>query len=458
MKNATILLATAVFVLTLQSCKKEPEPTFPTPSTTSDTYTQYGTPMSQVAHADDIIMYEVNMRAFSQTGDFRGVIDGMDRIESLGVNVIWLMPIHPIGEVNSVNSPYSVQDYKSVNPEFGDLQDFRDLVEEAHSRGIAVIIDWVANHTSWDHPWISNRTWYTQDANGNIISPAGTNWADVADLNFESGNMKNAMIDAMKYWVFEANIDGFRCDAADMVPDDFWKRATKEMYGIEGRDLIMLAEGGNLSNFTAGFEMNYAWNFQTQLKNIFLENASAQSIFQTNKQEFISIEEGQSKLRFITNHDIYAWDDTPQSAFNSAEGSVAAMVIATYLQGAALIYNGQEVALSRNISFFDKNPINWNSNPDILTDYKSFMGFYAQSEAAKKGSLTTYSGTDVACFVKSLNDEEVLVMVNTRAEEVNYDIPAPYINTTAVDAISEASVTLDSIITLEPYQYLILRR
>jgi len=163
------------------------------------------------------------------------------------------MPVHPIGIIKTVNSPYCIKNYKEVNPEYGTLDDLRTLIREAHKRNMAVILDWAANHTSWDNPWIEHKSWYTQDGSGNIIHPAGTNWQDVADLNFNNSEMRLEMIRSMKYWVLTANVDGFRCDAADYVPFSFWKQAIK----IPNRKLIMLAEGACADHFTAGFQLNF---------------------------------------------------------------------------------------------------------------------------------------------------------------------------------------------------------
>ena len=187
-------------------------------------YQQYSTPFNSIPKTENIVLYEVNLRAFSSAGNLQGVIDRLDNIRSLGVNVIWLMPIHPQGQLNGVGSPYAVRDYKAVGSEYGTLQDLRRLTTLAHERGMAVIMDWVANHTAWDNPWIRNRDWYTQNNSGTIIHPAGTNWQDVADLNYAKADMRQAMIDAMQYWVLEANIDGFRCDYADGVPAFFLER------------------------------------------------------------------------------------------------------------------------------------------------------------------------------------------------------------------------------------------
>ena len=166
-------------------------------------------------------MYEVNMQTYTPA-NFQGVAARLDSIKALGVNVIWLMPTYPIGVLKAVGSPYAVKDYKGVNTNFGTLDDLRSLVAQAHSRNMAVVLDWVADHTSWDNAWISNKSWYKQDASGNIIIPPGTNYQDVAALNYNSTAMRSAMIKAMKYWVLTANVDGYRCDYADAVPADFW--------------------------------------------------------------------------------------------------------------------------------------------------------------------------------------------------------------------------------------------
>lgn len=211
MKNWYVLFFA---VLGLLSCKKD-EKIVPDDNNNNNNhtgYSQYSTPFDSVPTVNNIVMYEVNLRAFSSTGNIQGIISRLDEIKALGVNVIWLMPIYPDGDVNSVNSPYSVKDYKSVSLEYGKLSDLRSLTDLAHAKNMAVILDWVANHTSWDNAWISNASWYTQDNAGNIIIPPGTNWQDVADLNYSNTDMRKAMIDAMKYWTLEANTDGFRCD------------------------------------------------------------------------------------------------------------------------------------------------------------------------------------------------------------------------------------------------------
>ncbi|MFZ9069442.1 MAG: alpha-amylase family glycosyl hydrolase, partial [bacterium] len=182
----------------------------------------------------DAVIYEVNVRQFSQEGTFAKVEEQLPRLKELGVEILWLMPIHPISVENrkgTLGSPYAVADYYGVNPEFGTEADFRSLVDAAHNEGMLLILDWVANHTGWDNPWISsNPEWYTQDEAGNIVHPPGTDWTDVADLNYTNWEMRMAMIDAMKHWVEEYNIDGFRADVAHSVPVDFWNLASEKLH------------------------------------------------------------------------------------------------------------------------------------------------------------------------------------------------------------------------------------
>ena len=190
------------------------------PKTVSDKF--------QIPAVHDVVMYQVNPRVFADSASLKAVTARIDSIADLGVNMIWVMPIYPIGEEKSKNSPYSIRDYKAIASEFGTIDDFKALVAACHERGMGLILDWVANHTAWDNVWLKDqghKDWYTQDSAGNIIFPPGTDWTDVADLNYDNREMRDAMIDAMRYWIVEVGIDGFRCDVADQVPADFWKEA-----------------------------------------------------------------------------------------------------------------------------------------------------------------------------------------------------------------------------------------
>ena len=442
----TRLIPAFLLVLSLWTCKKEDPPPTPEPF--------------NVPKTEDIVMYEVNLRAFSQTGDFQGITARMDTLKALGINTLWLMPIHPVGQINSVGqlgSPYSVQNYLEVNPEFGTLDDFKDLIEAAHTRGIAVVIDWVANHTAWDNPWIQDPSWYTQDGSGNIVHPPGTNWMDVADLNFNNTDMRLAMIAAMKYWVSEAGIDGFRCDAADFVPFSFWQQAIDSLKAIPDRSLILLAEGARADHFTAGFQMNYAWNFYGKLKDIFA-GTSAGTIFNTYNAEVSGLPEGVRKLRFTTNHDETAWDETPIELFGGKQGALAASVVTMYIGGVPLLYNGQEVGLNVNLPFFSRYPINWTLNPDMAAEYRRLLKFYHSSEALRTGSLSTFTNTDFVVFQRQAGAQTILVAVNVRNEAKTWDVPAGLENTVWKDVFSGESNVLETSRAFMPFEYLVLEK
>lgn len=460
MKSFKLAILLIPLLVLFSACEKEePNDTvIPTnPSTADSSYTQYGIPFTNLPASEDLVIYEVNLRAFSSSGDLQGVINRLDELQSLGVKVIWLMPIHPIGEVNSVNSPYSVKDFKAVSSEYGSLADLRTLSDEAHKRNMAIMMDWVANHTAWDHPWLANKTWYTQDASGNVIHPPGTNWLDVADLNFNSMEMRLAMIDAMKYWILEANVDGFRCDYADGVPFDFWQQALDSLKAIPNRKLVFLAEGARTDHFNAGFDLIFGWSFYGGLKNVF-NGQSANRLWNINNEEYNNVAAGKHILRFSTNHDESAWDNTPMVLFNGKAGALAASVISFYMGGVPLVYTGQEVGRQNPLPFFSNSPINWNANPDMLQTYQDLLTLYSQSPSLRKGSIVNYPDLDIVSFSKTYESEEFLVIVNVRNNSVNYSLPNALRNTQWKDAFTGNVVNLGSMLTLTNYQYLVLKK
>lgn len=446
-------------LLSVAGCKPE-ETVFPPnpPVKEEDVPRQYDTPFANVPETADIVMYEVNLRAFSQSGNLQGIQARLDDIKDLGVNVIWLMPTYPTGELKSIGSPYAIKDYTEVNPDFGTLDHLRTLVKEAHNRDMAVLLDWVANHTAWDHEWIQNPTWYTRDASGNIVSPPGTEWNDVADLNFSNAAMRTEMIKAMKYWILEANVDGYRCDYADGVPGDFWERAIDTLRNIPNRDIIMFAEGGDKALFSAGFDLIFGWNFYNKLRNIYNNDHSASDLFTVNASDYNNVPEGAHILRWITNHDDNAWDDTPVAIFGGQQGALAAFVVTAYMGGVPLIYNGQEVGFTARLPFFENasTKIDWTVNPEILDEYQKMLAFRKSSEAVKNGVIESFSDNDVVAFKRKSDLEEVLVIVNVRDHELNYDVPATIGQSQWKNAMDGEEIPLPATLTLDPYAYLIL--
>ena len=418
---------------------------------------QYGKPFKGVPDIRDVSMYQVNMRSFSKKGDLNGVTARLDSIKALGINLIYLMPLYPVGELKGKNSPYATKDYNEVGAEFGTLADLRSLVEGAHKRKIAVMLDIVANHTSWDNPWIANKSWYVVDTAGNIRYPQ--NWQDVAQLNFKNKDMRLALIWAMKSWVLKANIDGFRCDYADGPPVDFWKQAIDTLRNIHSHKLLVMAEGGRSANYSAGFDFNFGFSFYGNIKSIFRNNRSAKSIDAVNTKDYDGTTDGQGIVRYITNHDVNSSDGTPLDLFGGKKGSMAAFVVVAYMKGIPMIYNGQEVGTPFRLVFpFTNSKIDWTlNNPDITAEYKKIIGFRNSSEVVRRGLLTSYSSDDVCAFTKAEGSKKVLVLSNLRNKPVTYSIPSDIANSSWKDAFTGSKTTLSSSISLEPYAYIVLK-
>jgi len=418
---------------------------------------QYGKPFTGVPDNRDVTMYQVNTRSFSKDGNFKGVTARLDSIKALGINVIYIMPIYPVGVLNAVNSPYATKDYNAVGSEFGTLDDFRNLVDGAHKRKIAVMLDFVANHTSWDNPWIANKSWYVLDTAGNIKYPR--NWKDVAQLNFKNNDMRLALIRSMKSWVLKANIDGFRCDFADGPPADFWKQAIDTLRNIKSHKLLLLAEGSRPANYTAGFDFNFGFNFYGNLKKIYRNNRSVKSIDSVNVKDYIGATDGQGIVRYLTNHDVNSSDGTPLDLFGGEKGSMAAFVVVAYMKGIPLIYNGQEIGTPFRLVFpFTKTHLDWTiNNPDVTAEYKKVIAFRNNNETVRRGKLTSYSSDDVCAFTKIEGSKKVFVLSNLRNKPVTYTVPAALENTKWRDAFNGSKIKMCNSIKLEPYAYLVLK-
>ena len=453
----SILSLAAIVAIALACSKEKPMTIAPDPDT-GPVPQQYGTPFDKVPEIADIQMYEVNPKVFSLSKNLAGITARLDSLKKLGINVVWLMPIHQTGSVKSVGSPYAVKDYRSIHADYGDLADLRALVDKAHSLEMAVMMDWVANHTAWDHDWIKNKSWYAQDGNGNIIHPPGTNWQDVAELNFSNQEMRREMIKAMKYWVLEANIDGYRCDFAAGVPIDFWKQAIDTLRNIPNREIIMFAEAEDKALLNAGFDIIFGWPFYGRLKEVF-GGLSARQLYNRHLTEYNGLAADKQVLRWITNHDQHAWEATPQSIFGGNDAAIAAFILASHIGGIPLLYNGQEVAVPQQLPFFEGNQatINWSLNRPIKAAYERILNFRKGSNALRRGDLTDYSSANVAALVRKFNETEVLVLVNVRNTSSDFTLPAALAHTAWFDAYDQSPVQLGTAVTLSAYEYRVLK-
>ena len=420
-------------------------------------------PQEQVAFTlpavEDIAMYQVNPRVFAPDHSLNAVAARIDSIRDLGVNMMWVMPIYPIGIEKGKNSPYCISDYKAIAPEFGTIDDFKNLANICHEHGMGIILDWVANHTAWDHPWVKEHPdWYTHDEKTDtIIHPRPWDWYDVADLNYDNKDMRAAMIDAMKFWIVEVGIDGFRCDVADGVPADFWKDAISQLRKAAApRKIVMLAEGKNLYNFTVGgFDMNYGWDYKDGLVKVF-KGASAQELINADMLEYHNLPAGKVKLRFTTNHD-HSTEVTPCVEFTNDRGAMAAYVASIFPHGGALIYGSQEVGYPEPINFFKYVPVDWTAKPEIYQEYKKLIGLYNEHSALRKGTIKAWPDKDVFIFEKKDKKETLLVIVNVRNKTKTIQMPDNWKGRKAKDIVTEKDYQLDASLTLEPFQYLILK-
>jgi glycosidase len=420
----------------------------------------YGKPFAGVPESQNATIYQVNMRGFSKEGNFKGVMTRLDSIKALGVNVVYLMPIYPIGKLRAVDSPFAVQNYTAVNPEFGTLTDLRTLVDAIHARGMAVMLDWVGNHTSWDHPWIAQHPdWYVHDATGAIVNPI-PEWKDIAQLNFANPQLRAAMISALRYWVFAANIDGYRFDYADGPSQAFFTEALASLRSIPKHKLLLLAEGDKKKYYLqGGFPLCYDFGFMNTMNHqIFAKGKSAKLIDSVNTANYRNAPPTARMLRYTSNHDVNSSEGTPQQLFGGERGAMAAFVVAAYMKAVPMIYNGQEVGYNQRVPFMGaRKPIDWTPNPALTREYKQLLKFRNGSNAIRNGALASYSSDDVCAFTKTEGKEQVLVLANLRNAPISYQVPANVGSTGWRNAFDGKAAALTQL-TLQPYQYLILKK
>jgi len=385
-------------------------------------------PESSVEHPDwskSSVIYEVNLRQYTPEGTFRAFEAHLPRLKKLGIDILWFMPVQPIGVINrkgTLGSYYSVRDYLSVNPEFGSMEDFRHLVRAAHGMGFRVIIDWVANHSSWDNNLVyEHPRWYTLDSLGRMVSPF--NWTDVADLNYDSTGLRKYMTEAMKFWVKETDIDGFRCDVAGMVPTGFWDNVRAELDRI--KPVFMLAEAEQPDHHTKAFDMSYAWELHHLLNEIAQGKKNAKEIWSYyNKQDSLYPADAY-RMNFITNHDENSWNGTEWDRMGKA---VPACAVLTFtLPGMPLIYSGQEAGNRKKLEFFEKDLIDWNDTSGQTPFYTSLIALKKVHKALWNGKaggelvkLETGKDDSIFAFIREKKGDRVLVVSNLTPAQVSF--------------------------------------
>jgi glycosidase len=364
----------------------------------------------------DGVIYEIFPRAFSAEGNFNGITAQLDRLKELGVTILWLMPIHPIGQEKkkgTIGSPYAVRDYYGINPDYGRKDDLKKLISEAHRRGLKVIIDIVANHTAWDSVLMQHPNWYKHDASGKITYPY--DWFDIAALDYHNTELRRYMTDMLKFWIREFDLDGFRCDVAGEVPTDFWENARSELDKIKP-DIFMLAEAHKPELQIKAFELDYSWPLHSALTDLLQGRGRASDLRAAWESEAKDWPRGALHLRFSDNH-----DERRAIARFGEPGALAASAFMLTLDGVPLLYNGMEAGDTTESgapALFEKLPIFWpfaERRPEIPRFYQRMFALRQTSNALRRGTLEWLRNSDesrVVTYVRRGTDEEILVAIN----------------------------------------------
>jgi glycosidase len=421
---------------------------------------------SLVKHPDwshNLSIYEVNVRQYSPEGTFRAFESQLPRLKEMGVGILWFMPIHPIGEEKrkgSLGSYYSVRDYYGVNPEFGTLEDFKALVNKIHDMGMYVIIDWVANHTAWDNPLtVDHPDWYMKDSRGNFFPPV-PDWSDVIDLNYNSQELREYMIEAMRFWVMEVDIDGFRCDVAGMVPLDFWDTVRLNLEEI--KPVFMLAEAEYPNLHEKAFDMTYGWRMYHLMNAIAQGTKTAVDIDAHFYQEAHLYPRSAYRMYFTSNHDENSWNGTVFERLG--EGAETFAVLAATLDGMPLVYSGQEAGLEKRLEFFEKDRIEWRDHP-FAQLYATLLKLKRDNRALWNGEwggslvrVHTTADDAVYAFVREKDGDKVLVLLNLSNDERVVRLEGEAFIGNYTDAFSGQAVPLAKRerMLLKPWQYRVL--
>jgi cyclomaltodextrinase len=364
----------------------------------------------------DGVIYEIFPRAFSAQGNFNGITARLDDLKALGVNILWLMPIHAIGQEKkkgTIGSPYAVRDYYAINPDYGTKEDLKKLITEAHRRGMKVIIDIVANHTSWDSVMMKWPEFYEHDARGKITHPH--DWSDVAKLNYSNPKLRDYMTEMLKYWIREFDLDGFRCDVAEDVPTDFWETARAELGKIKP-DIFMLAEGHKPELEIKAFDLDYSWPLHTALTNVLQGRGRAADLSERWEKEFSAWPRSSLHMRFSDDH-----DERRAIARFGEPATLAASALMFTLDGVPLLYNGMEVGDTTESgapALFEKLPVFWpiaERRPEFPRFYKQMIALRRSSNALRRGSVQWLRNSDesrVLSYIRRTAEEEVLVAIN----------------------------------------------
>ncbi len=408
-------------------------------------------------------IYEINTRQFSASGTFAKVEEQIPRLSKMGVEILWLMPIHPIGlkgrkqSEKDLGSYYSIQNYRGINPEFGNEKDFKSFVKTAHKNKCKVIIDWVANHTAQDNAWVtSHPDFYVHDSLGNIISPF--DWTDVYKLNYKNKALRDSMIESMRYWIKTFDIDGFRCDVAEEVPSDFWRTCINKLK--EDKDIFMLAEGNKSELIRSGFDATYNWNLMGDMKDLYENKINLKTFEDKVTQNQKSFPPGSFRLNFTSNHDENSWNGTEFEKYGDAYKIFTVFAFTAY-QSIPLIYNGQEFSNKKRLAFFTKDEIDW-SGESLEKFYETLLSLKRNNDAMAADipsrRIKTSADNSVLAYVRESDKNRVVILMNMSAQQQSVTTKDDVIAGKSYEIFSKLkeTITLEKPIILKPWEYKIL--
>jgi cyclomaltodextrinase len=408
------------------------------------------------------VVYEVNVRQFSTAGTFAGVTEQLPRLKQLGVDVLWFMPIHPIGEINRkgpLGSYYAVKDYTAINPDFGTDADFHQLVNAAHAQGFRVLLDWVGNHTSPDNPLAkAHPEFYVHDAKGNFVPPEGTDWTDVIQLDFSQPGLLDYQYGEMAHWVKDFGVDGFRCDFATGVPTPYWETLFARLRKLRP-DLFFLAESELPQHQVRAFNASYGFEMMHTVNSVAQGHAAVSHIDDTLARIAATFPRGSAMFYYTSNHDVNSWDGTDIERLGGGTATFA--VLSFVLDGIPLIYDGQEIGLDRRLKFFERDPIVWHDSP-ATAFYHTLCELKHHSPALRTGCgmrrIPTTRNDAVYAVLREGPGQNLVALLNLTASDVTADAYEPALTGEWTDVFSGEKVTLsaNTSISLPAWHYRLL--
>ena len=406
-------------------------------------------------------IYEVNVRQYTKEGTFNAFAAHLPRLKEMGVKTLWFMPITPIAQKakkGSLGSPYAAADYTAINPEFGTLEDFKALVKQAHAQGFKVIIDWVANHTGWDHRWTKEHPdWFEKDSATKDFKIA-SGMDDIIELDFKNPQLRQAMIDAMKFWIEEADIDGFRADLAFWVELDFWQEAKNELEKVKPLFWLGELDPVDKPEYMQVFDAAYTWTWMHKTREFYQNNLTVASL-DSVLERYASVPG--SKAWFTTNHDENSWNGTEYEKYGDAAKALA--VFSCTYKGVPLLYTGQELPNNKRLEFFEKDPIAWTDNFALAPFYKTLLNLHSTHPAlhvdAEVKRLGTSADAHVLAYLRRSGEREVLVLLNLSKNDLSVTLPDDVSGSfKEVFSSSTKNVGNDKNIQMKGWEYLVFEK